>query len=162
MTSITLPTTIGSIVTFVSGEGADATRLVATLLAGAIENGEAHNVVWSDSWNEGEDTDCFTTEEILAGDPQILFEAPANPTFAPIDGAEVSRNYGEVVTYDEPDSMTDEPLRLTAIFAPGFVDALTGEFEDAHWVNSYGTYASQDTIEAGNPQVISIGWDEQN
>jgi hypothetical protein len=153
--TFTLPTTIGSIVTFVTWADTAKTekfRYVTTLIAGAIDNGKASNVVWGDAFTE-EGHDVFSEETILAGDPTLLFQADENPTLAPLVGAELEANYGETVTYDDE----HEDIRLTVTYTPGIIDQESGELSEAGWVNSYGGWTTWDKLVKANPAVIVKG-----
>lgn len=157
LTARKLPTTIGSIVTFTDWADRGKTIpfvYVATLLAGAFNENVAEKVVWGDSFLDGEGAGIFNKEAILAGNFTVLFEADENPNLKPLEGVDVEVNYGEVVSYLDPYNHSD---RLLAIYAPGVIDQETGEFAEACWTNSYGTYASMATVEANEPIVYSRG-----
>lgn len=152
---LTLPTTIGSIVTFETWADTAETEkftTVATLMVGAIEGDQAHGVVWADAYIEDIDQ-AFAVERILANNPKVIFEAAPNPGFASL-GTGPQRNVGETVTYTEPS--IEAPLRLTATFTPGFIGE-DGDFEDCYWMSSYGQYVSDETLEASDPIVVVRG-----
>jgi hypothetical protein len=158
-TTRALPTTIGSIVTFTSWMDAAKTEpflIVTTLIPGAITDGQAHHVVWTDANTQGELRDAFDPQAIIDGDFTVLFEAEANPELRPLDGVESEGNYGEVVTYVDPTDPSEEPERLTATFTPGFIDEATGELGEAAWMNSYGGYIS--SVEDHDPLVYVKGF----
>lgn len=143
MTEFVLPTTAGSIVSFEDWADVDQTekfRYVVTLLPGHYEKGEFHNLVWSDSYGEDGGMNDVSAETILAGEPQLIFEAPAvNVTPVSRLSLEDERKYGTVLVLD---GGWGQEL---VTFTPGAI--IDGEMIDASWVNSYGGYKSQHEVE---------------
>lgn len=145
MSVTTLPTTAGSIVSFDDWADEAQTemfRYVITLVPGEIDpkTGELLNVVWTDA--HGEDGTIYDVDasRILAGNPEIIFEAPE---VSPVEAAKLDmdeeRLYGAIVVLDHPDYGTS-----VAVFVPSFMDE--GEISEAFWVNSYGAYFTQEEV----------------
>jgi hypothetical protein len=150
MSIATLPTTIGSIVKFTENlSDGEAFTFVTTLLVGHVDEEGQHGAVWGDVYTE-DGSENFTAERILAGNAEVIYEAPA--AGSDLSTAAVSARPGQVVTYDDG----DWGIRLTATYTPGILD-LDGQLDQTSWTNSYGGGVSQAIIAASNPVVLVPG-----
>jgi len=151
MADFIFPTTAGSIISYSAwADNAKTERFqsVQTLVPGHRVGGDFVDLIWADAYVGLTDLNAVSTEDILAGDPVVLFEAPASvelPNVSP------QGNYGEVVTFVEEDRI------VTATYTPGFLDSETGRVGEAFWVSSYGESFSFAYIEESNPVVFVEG-----
>lgn len=146
-----LPTTPGSIVSFEGWEDLAHTvrcRYVVTLVPGSYDRktGKFSDVLWMDLYAEGELYN-ISEEEILKGDPKVLFEASeVTSTPALVEGgaldADEAREYGSIALLDS----SEYGETTVATFTPGSLDE-DGKIIEGGWMNSYGAWFSQSTIE---------------
>lgn len=153
MSDFILPTTPGSIIKFTDWADVNHTEtftFVATLVPGAITETGTHDLIWTDAFVQGEQSE-FPTERILSSNPEVIYEADA---LAPKLDLIPSPRPGQVVTYLDQ----DDDIRLTVTYTPGLLSE-DGSFseEDCFWVNSYGSTVKLDTILALAPIVHSAG-----
>jgi len=161
MTSITkLPTTPGSIVTFTDWADKNKTEkftYVVTLIPGDVTKGKADDLVWGDAFVDGDGADTFAEERILAGEPKLVHEAGSNPHFIALVGETAEQRFGEVLTFMTAEDGWDFAERVTVVYTPGLINPTTGEMDEGHWINSYGTWFKPEDVLAGDPQVIAKG-----
>lgn len=144
MSDFKLPTTAGSVVSFEGWADADETekfRYLVSLVPGHYENGEFVGAVWTDSYGEDGGVYDVAIDQILEGDPEVIYEAP-EPQEIPAGTLDMfeERLYGAIVLVED---MFGE--KAVAMFVPGCI--ADGEITDASWVNSYGGYFTQEEIE---------------
>lgn len=164
MSNFKLPTTAGSIVTYDGWEDTKHTvkcRYIITLVPSAVdaETGELVGLVWTTAYGEDGGVHDISEEEILAGNPEIVFEASA-PVNLPIEefDPEEARAYGAVVLLNDPMGWVTEPLVVT--FTPGLVTE-DGEIAEADWVDPHGTIVRQDELNVHAIKLVVKGLDEQ-
>jgi hypothetical protein len=158
MSTFTLPTTAGSIITFDGWEDLDKTtkcRYTLTLVPGGydVKGNVFTDVVWMDMYAEEGGLRDVPEDEILAGNPAIVFEAPELPSRAVIDfDAEESRQYGSILLLDN----LDYGANTVAVFVPGAMDE-DGKIIEGAWINSYGAWFSQGTVEDEATALLVMG-----
>jgi hypothetical protein len=164
MSAFALPTTAGSIISFDGWEDLDKTtkfRYVITLVPGGYDtkNNVFTDVVWMDMYAEEGGIYNIPEEEILAGNPKVIFEAPApaftKATVETFDGDEV-REYGSILLLDSIVYGDD----AVAVFTPGALDLTHEVIIEGAWTNSYGTFFTQDEVEVEAKAILVMGTTE--
>lgn len=150
-----LPTTVGSIVTYDTWEDNEQTekfRAVITLVGGGWNGKEIVAAEWMDSYGQDGRIDPVTEEDILAGNPEIVFEAPEAVDGGPVEDI-YEFNLGSVVyEVEEEENMwgglvgMDYGEVLSYTFTPGFIDPQDGELTDCYWISSYGASLGTDSM----------------
>lgn len=158
MSAFQIPTTAGSIITFEDWEDTKKTtkcRYVITLVPSAINaNGELINLFWMDAYAEEGGIFGVTEEGILAGNPEILFEAPEQTLDITFDPEE-ARKYGAVVRLNNHFNGDHIPVTFT----PGALNLTDGSVLEAFWIDGYGTCYKQEEINEYATALLVEGTD---
>lgn len=147
MTNFALPTTAGSIVAFdyvdADGESIDSYRLAVTLVPGRYdtETKTLSGLVWSDAYGPDGGLDDVDPDTILAGNPEVVFEAEAMKERSVKDiDVPMERKAGAVFFLDLPGT------EAVVTLAPGGI--AEGVAIELAWINSEGDYYTQEQVDA--------------
>lgn len=147
MTDFVLPTTPGSIVSFdyigPDGEGMEEYALAVTLVPAKYdtETKTLSGLVWTDSFGEEGGLGDVAPETILAGNPQLVFEAEPL-TERSLKGIDIAdeRKPGAVLFLDLPGTEA-----VVTFVAGGIADDIAIE---CAWINALGEYYTQEQVNA--------------
>lgn len=159
-----LPTTPGSVVRFlvpqenVQEGDEEALWYVATLIPGHIDDdGSVNSLVWASSYvNDPEDAgNVFSEEFILSHPVEVVVETvPAsaeNEVFIENVNESGFASIGLVLRlWNDVDDIWE-----TFTYAPGF-QSFSGELDDWMFTNSYGGFASIQSIESGVHEFLFV------